>query len=276
MEEYNLEECARKIRTKWVGRNIHFFEEIDSTNLQAQREAAAGAGNGTLLIADKQTAGRGRRGREWDSPAGNNVYFTLLLRPDFASDKASMVTLVMAYAVWQGIGKSLPAGAFIEKLNSKNGIKWPNDIVVQGRKVCGILTEMSLSAQKIDYVAIGVGINVGKQQFASQLQDRAISLEEVCGEKISRSQLVANIMEAFEQYYEQFQIIQDLSFLTTQYNACLVNKDKEISVLDPKGEYQGVAKGINQNGELLVELADGSVEQVYAGEVSVRGIYGYV
>ena len=214
-----------------------------------------------------QTAGRGRRGRTWNSPAGINVYFTLILKPDYAPDKASMVTLIMALAVAEGIRETCGIEA---------GIKWPNDIVVNGRKVCGILTEMSVEREFIHYVVIGVGINVGIQEFAPELTATATSLEAECGRSVSKAALVANTMQAFEKYYEKFQSSTDLSGVLTEYNGRLVNRGREVRVLDPKGEYQGVAQGINSTGELLVSMEDGSVSRVYAGEVSVRGIYGYV
>lgn len=264
---YGQEEIAGLLQTRWAGRNLKFYESIGSTNAQAKAEAENGAPHGTLVVADMQTAGRGRRGRGWDSPAGTNIYFTLALKPDFLPDKAAMLTLVMAHAVSRGI--TLETGL-------QCGIKWPNDIVVKGRKVCGILTEMSAEPDYIQYVVIGVGINVGKQEFAPALADKAVNLEEVCGGSVSRSSLLAHIMSAFEEDYELFEAAGDLSGLLTSYNEMLVNRDAQVRVLDPKGEYNGVARGITAGGELLVETEDGSIREVYAGEVSVRGIYGYV
>lgn len=260
-------EIVSRLRTKWVGHPVRFYEKTGSTNIQAKMEGENGGQSGMLFVADQQTAGRGRRGRSWDSPAGTNVYFTLLLKPDFAPDKAAMLTIVMAMAVARGI----------EKAGVPNpGIKWPNDIVVNGKKVCGILTEMSTEREYIQHVVIGVGINVKKQDFAPEIADKATTLEVECGYPVSRSALVADIMEAFEEYYESFVQTEDLSGLQEAYDAMLVNKGREVCVLDPKGEYRGIARGINATGELLVEMPDGSIREVYAGEVSVRGIYGYV
>lgn len=290
---YNKDVVLQQLTTKWMGHNLLFLEETDSTNIQAQLAAMQGAPDGTLVVADKQTAGRGRRGRSWESPAGSNVYFTLLLKPTFTPEAASKLTLLMAYAVKCAVDKYVPCA-----------IKWPNDIVVEGKKVCGILTELRLEGTAIQHVVIGVGINVGCQEFAAELADKATSLAEVCKEvAISRSQLIADILKCFEEEYESFvkkcemqqpescagngSIIckemdakrckgLGLNEFVEKYNACLVNKDREVCVLDPKGEYRGIARGINEEGELLVELADGTVNAVYAGEVSVRGIYGYV
>ena len=137
---------------------------------------------------------------------------------------------------------------------------------------------MYLEFNSIDHVIVGVGVNVGKQNFAPELVDKATSLEDACGQAFDRSRLLADILEVFEEEYESFaaeDAIADLKFFKEKYNACLVNRDREVCVLDPKGEYRGIARGINDTGELLVELQDGSLKEVYAGEVSVRGIYGY-
>lgn len=269
---YNENELSQRIRTKWAGRPVRFFESIGSTNIQAKLEAENGAAHGTLIVADMQTAGRGRRGREWNSPSGANLYFTLILKPEFLPDKASMLTLVMAYAVGRGIERTLGQTVSV----ATPGIKWPNDIVINGKKVCGILTEMSAERDYIQYVVIGCGINVSKQGFPPEIAEKATFIEAECGRKISRSLLLADIMEAFEEEYGEFLATESLKGLKEKYNAMLVNCGREVCVLDPQGEYRGTARGINDTGELLVELPDKRLQEVYAGEVSVRGIYGYV
>lgn len=273
-EVYNQADIQSRLKTKWVGQPLLFFDTIDSTNIRAKQEAEQGAESGLLVVADRQTAGRGRRGRGWESPAGINIYYTLLLKPDFQADCAPMLTLVMALAVAKGIRQTLCRNS--EEAAAKVGIKWPNDIVVDGKKVCGILTEMSMEQNYIQHIVIGVGINVRKQEFPEEIRDRAAAIDDQCGVQISRSQLIADIMEAFEEDYEIFLQTHDLKGLRASYAELLVNQDREVCVLDPKGEYRGIARGINDQGELLVERPDGIVEEVYAGEVSVRGVYGYV
>ena len=284
MDDYNQAGIRSLLATKWAGNRLLFYDVTDSTNLQAREEAEDGAPHGTMIVADRQTAGRGRRGRSWESPAGVNVYFSLVMRPDVVPDKASMLTLIMAHSVCRVI--ALRTG-----LDCK--IKWPNDVVVNGRKVCGILTEMGLRKDGSFYLVVGVGINVRSQEFAPELSGKATSLEDEIGRRstaalckvtdslegdlaVSRSLLLAEIMGAFEEDYEIFLSRQNLSGLLDSYNHMLINKDAKVRVLDPRGEYDGKALGITETGELLVETADGTVEQVYAGEVSVRGIYGYV
>lgn len=266
-EIFGRYELESRMDTRWAGHPVVFCDVLDSTNIRAKTEAEQGASHGTLVVADMQTAGRGRRGRSWSSPAGTNAYFTLILKPDFEPDRASMLTLVMAMAVAEGI---------VETCGAKVYIKWPNDIVISGKKVCGMLTELSVQQDYIQHVVIGAGVNVGLQEFVPEIADTATCLEQECARKISRTELIVHIMKAFEKYYDSFLETLDFSSLKEAYNERLVNCGREVRVMDPKGEYTGISKGINASGELLVELPDGSERSVYAGEVSVRGIYGYV
>jgi len=279
-------EIESRIKTQWIGHDLYYYDSTSSTNVQAKKLAEEGAPDGSVIVADQQSAGRGRRGRAWASPAGMNLYFTVLLRPTIAPDKASMLTLVMALAVAIAIRRTLGDDAGMARHDGEAaksatapavGIKWPNDIVMDGRKACGILTELSLSVEQgsIDYLVIGVGINVGRQEFPEELQGHAIALEEISGH-VSRSELLNAVLSAFEGYYAAFLASQDLSCLKKEYDALLVNAGRQVRVLDPKGEFEGIARGICDTGELIVETQDGEKKNVYAGEVSVRGIYGYV
>lgn len=266
-EIFGKNDLQSRIHTQWAGRNLRYFDCLASTNIQAKIEAEEGAVHGTLVAADMQTAGRGRRGREWLSPSGTNIYITLILKPDFPPSQASMLTLVMAHSVSRAIEKVTGMEA---------GIKWPNDVVVNKKKVCGILTEMSAEPDYIHYVVIGVGINVGEQEFPPEIRDKATCLNREWGRRVSRSDLIARVLEYFEADYEEFLKYGNLKGLLAAYNRMLVNRDAQVWVLDPRGEFGGKAKGITETGELLVETEDGNLTGVYAGEVSVRGIYGYV
>lgn len=259
-------EIESRIHTQWAGRQVYYFDETDSTNNDVRKLMAEGAGCGILAVADKQTAGKGRRGRTWISPAGANIFMSIGLKPELSPDKASMLTLVMALAICDTIHE-------VTGLDSR--IKWPNDIVVNGKKVCGMLTEMEAELDCIHSVVIGIGINVNQQEIPEEIRETATSLFLESGEKIIRAHIIEKAMEYFEDYYAQFMEKGDLSLLKEAYNARLVNMDAGVRVLDPRGEYEGIAKGINTEGELLVER-DGETVRVYAGEVSVRGVYGYV
>lgn len=261
-------EIESKLETAWLGRTLVFHKETGSTNLDAKVLAESGEASGAVVVADMQTAGRGRRGRGWVSPAGKDIYMTILLRPQCRPEKASVLTLVMALAVLEAVSELLPESC---------GIKWPNDIVVNGKKVCGILTEMSAELDQIHYVVIGAGVNVNQETLAPEIQETATSLYIERNKRSNRAALTARILYYFEKNYAVFEKSWDFSALADKYNQFLVNRDREVRVLDPKGAYDGIARGINEKGELLVERkSDGQTIQVYAGEVSVRGIYGYV
>lgn len=262
-------ELASRMKTDWAGRQVFYEDEVDSTNNWAKRlaESTADPPHGTLVVADQQTAGKGRRGRLWASPAGYAVFMSLILKPDILPASASMLTLVAALAVRQGIAK---AGG-CETL-----IKWPNDIVANNKKVCGILTEMSTELDCINYVVVGIGINVNNGQFPPELMDKATSLLLETGREHSRAGLICAVMEAFERLYGDFIKTGDLSGLKEEYTKAMVNLDRQVRVLAPGSELSGTARGITASGELVVEREDGTAALISSGEVSVRGIYGYV
>lgn len=261
------EEILSSVKGQWAGKEVLYFAETDSTNTEAKKAAENGAPHGTLAVAEHQTGGKGRRGRTWDSPGGTGIFMSLILRPDMAPTHASMLTLVAALAAAKGI----EACAQVESL-----IKWPNDIVINGRKICGILTEMSADPDCINYVVVGIGINVNMEQFPEEICQVAASIYTESGRKLKRSVLISAVMEAFEEYYSAFMETADMSSLLEEYNGKLANCGRTVRVLDPAGEYSGTAQGINSQGELLVEMEDKTVRTVMSGEVSVRGIYGYV
>ena len=264
----NYDNWEAELPTKWAGKKLFFRQELESTNVTAGQLGNEGAVHGTLVAADKQTGGRGRRGRTWESPAGKNLYFSLLLRPQFGLEKASMLTLLMAHSV---------ARAIEETVGQDNlGIKWPNDILVHGKKVCGLLTELKADKGKIQHVIIGVGINVKPQIFEGELAEKASSLEQEYSLEISGTELLCRIMEAFEKDYESFVEAGSLKPFVQEYHSRLLNKDAQVRVLDPREPFGGIARGITETGELIVEKSDGSTCRVYAGEVSVRGLQGYV
>lgn len=264
LSEAELLSC---LKTEWAGGRTVYFDATDSTNIQARRLAEAHAPHGTLVVSDRQDGGKGRRGRSWASPSGVGIWMSLILRPEIAPSSASMLTLAAALAVREGIR---------EETGLSPLIKWPNDLVLNGKKICGILTEMSTELMEIQYVITGIGINVNQREFPSEIRDTATSLSLEAGRCFRRSSLIAAILKAFEKDYAAFLKTGDLSLLLEEYNACLVNRGKEVCILDPSGEYRAVAEGIDESGSLLVTLPDGTRREIISGEVSVRGIYGYV
>lgn len=252
--------------TQWAGRELVYCEVVDSTNTKAKELVQKGYPSGTLVVAGQQLTGKGRSGRGWESPPGTGIFMTLLLKPDFHPDSASMLTLVAALAVAKAIGGITHADV---------QIKWPNDIVINGKKICGILTEMSAQRDFIHYVVIGIGINVHNESFPEEIRSTASSLFLECGEHFHRADIIGKVLRYFEEYYEVFCETEDLSALLDDYNALLVNRQKKVRVLDPKVPFEGKAMGITRKGELIVETPE-SQRLVSSGEVSVRGIYGYV
>ena len=262
---YNETTIADQIHTKWAGKTVHFARETDSTNLWIKRLAKEGASEGTLALSEFQSAGRGRLGRSWEVPEGTSVMMSILLRPKFEPQYAPTLTLVMGMAVAKAV----------KNLGFDVSIKWPNDVVVSHKKICGILTEMGVRDGKIDYAVIGVGINVNIREFPEEMADKATSLYLESGKEFDRSQIPGLVMEAFEKYYEKFAATCDLSGLKEEYESILANYNQPVRVL-AKEPYEGVARGITDGGELLVEKTDGTIVAVSAGEVSVRGLYSYV
>lgn len=270
MENNRIDETklSALLKNCGFGHPLFYQELTDSTNLEICRARQDGMGEGTAALAETQTAGRGRRGRSWASPPGENLYFSLLLTPKLDPSRASMVTLLMAMAVADGV----------RSFASDVKIKWPNDVVINGKKICGILTELRFEPGGY-YVVIGTGINVNQMEFPEEIAATATSLKRerlLAAEDIDREALLAAVLKSFECYYKKFCADGDLSGLRMEYEGMLANRNAHVRVLDPKGEWEGLALGINDTGELLVQHTDGTLEAVYAGEVSVRGIYGYV
>ena len=255
------------LNTKWLGHDLRWEETVDSTNDFVKNLARQGARHGTVALAREQTGGKGRMGRSWVTPKGSSIAMSCLLRPEFRPYKASMLTLLLGLSV---------ALACARLYSLKAWIKWPNDIVLSGKKICGILTEMDAEPGRIDFVVIGVGINGNFTDFPEDLRDKAVSLQQALGHPIELAPLAAAVLEAFEENYEGFCRTEDLSGCQEEYNRILINRGRQVKVLQSREELRGVAHGINAQGELLVEKEDRTLVKICAGEVSVRGLDGYV
>lgn len=245
---------------------IYEYESLGSTNDKAMQLVKEGCKEGTVVISHEQTKGRGRRGRDWSSKKGEGIYMSIVLRPELSPNQCPMLTLVAALAVTK---------VFLEMEGVEAKIKWPNDIVINGKKLCGILTEMSMNGMEMEAVIVGIGINVHQKAFQGELQEKATSLDLESGVYYPRELLQQEVLKEFENYYKRFLETGDFRLLQPEYESHLVNKGKQVVVLDPKGKQEGIAKGITTKGELIVETEKGEI-LVSNGEVSVRGIYGYV
>ncbi len=240
------------------------LDEVDSTNEYLKRMVNDGYDSDEMLTvtAQFQTAGKGRRGRQWFSDPGTALMFSVLVKPKLAIDDCSMITLIMAMAVRQSL----------KDMNIETLIKWPNDIVLGDKKICGILTEALLESERI---IVGVGINTNQESIPDELKESATSILIETDDCIDHDSLLESIIYNFEKLLEKLFKNGDMSDLKSEYEQGLVSLDKEVTVLDPAGEYNGICKGIDNRGQLIVSH-EGQETYVYAGEVSVRGIYGYV
>ncbi len=268
---FSGEVIQRALRTKNLAKKVVFYETTGSTNNDCRHLMEEGESS-ILVAAANQSAGKGRRGRQWVSPENASISFSLGLRPRLDVSRISMLTLVMALAVQRAI----KGQTGLESL-----IKWPNDLVVDSKKICGILTEMNMEMEYVSSVVIGVGINISQTQFPEEIEDKATSLK-MCMEEgkkqepVSRAALTAECVNCFEELYERVVKAGDLSPVRKEYEEKLVNRGRYVNVSDRAVSFGGIARGINDKGMLLVETDDGGIKEIYAGEVSVRGVYGYV
>ena len=274
----------KNLHTSVIAGTVVFRAETGSTNQDAMELADRGAAHGTLVCAAMQSAGRGRRGRTWISPADANTYFSLLLRPAFAAEKAPMLTLIAALAVAEAIREQLDAVCADGGVPCEAGIKWPNDIVIRRKdgagswkKICGILTEMRMEDRDIRDVIIGIGINVNQSVIPEEIGASATSMLLETGREFDRALLTASFADHFEPLYERFLGALSMEPFRQEYESFLVSMGKRVRILDPAGEYEGTAAGIDANGALLV-IPDGSgaAAAISSGEVSVRGVEGYI
>ena len=248
--------------------NVRHFPSIDSTNTEAKRLAAAGAPHGTVVIADHQTGGRGRMGRSFHSPAGLGIYLSVILRPNCKPTDLMHLTCAAAAAMCDAVEA---AAGF------RPGIKWTNDLVYGKRKLGGILTELSLAADgSVNYAIVGIGINClhTRLDFPEELQDMAGSLSMIAGKAVSPAPLAAAMIRALHEMSQD--LLTGKSAMMDRYRADCVTVGQQVSVHRFEEVRHGTATGIDDDGGLIVRFDDGHTEAIAAGEVSIRGMYGYV
>ena len=251
----------------WKDR-FHYIESLDSTNDRLKAMAKQGAPHGTILIADRQTGGHGRRGRSFLSPGGVGIYFSLLLRPECAPTELMHLTCATAAAMCDAVENAA---------DFRPGIKWTNDLVFGGRKLCGILTELGFRPSgELDYAIIGIGVNCcqRKADFPPELQDIAGSLAMVTGRDIDRAKVAAAMMEAL--YAMSQSLLSGKEALLASYRKDCITIGQEVSLVRGDEIRHGKALDVDDDGALVVAFPDASIEHVNSGEVSVRGMYGYV
>lgn len=260
---YNAIEVASGLSTGFVGRNLHFFESVDSTNRKAFELGRRGAPEGTSVIADEQRAGHGRMGRSWVSPAGVNIYTSILLRPDIPPQRAGELTFVAAVAAAEAVSRFSPA---------RPEVKWPNDILIGGRKVAGILLEMDSETDHVHFVVAGVGINVNMPARAlpPEVRERATSLAGKGGAAVDRCELLRELYSKLEKWYKVY-ITEGFERVAEAWKGYFSSEGKPVRVEAFGRSIEGICLGIDPGGALLVRTAAGSVERVVSGDMAAVG-----
>jgi BirA family biotin operon repressor/biotin-[acetyl-CoA-carboxylase] ligase len=268
-------EVTYDLKTHLIGRKVIYLKEADSTNLYARKIALDGVADGTVVVADTQTAGRGRLGRNWSSMAGKGIWMSVVLKPQISPEEVQIITIGASVAVVKAI---------YEVTGINAGIKWPNDIICDGKKVCGILTEMNSEVEMINFLILGMGINVNHTNldFPDEIRSLATSLALYSGNNdknnvklFRRSDIIKKLLYELEQIYNKIKKgeIKDIIHDWKLYSSTL---GKQVQVIYKNSSYTGTAVDLREDGRLIVKCDDGCIRDVYSGEVSVRGILGYL
>ncbi|HUT19291.1 MAG TPA: biotin--[acetyl-CoA-carboxylase] ligase [Anaerolineae bacterium] len=260
MPRSDLEQVEERLNTKWLGHPCCYRPTVDSTMDVARQLAEEGACEGTIVIADEQTAGKGRLQRRWWAPRDTSLLLTLVLRPRLVPRQAQRLTMVCSLAVCDAIEA-------VAGLTSQ--VKWPNDVLIGARKVCGILTELGLSDQRLDYALVGVGINVNVDfATAPPFMAPATSLMAQVGHPVSRPEVLDAMLTSLEGRYEALQAGQSFH---DEWARRLATIGQEVIATAGTERWQGTALGVDQDGALLIGLQDGAVRRILAGDVTLRG-----
>jgi BirA family biotin operon repressor/biotin-[acetyl-CoA-carboxylase] ligase len=255
----NKSEIRHSLRTRLIGRKIFLFKSLDSTNDCARALAEAGSEEGGIVIAEEQTHGKGRLGRRWEAEPGSNLLFSILLRPDLPGDQAGMLTLAAAVAAARAVESFGPF---------RVETKWPNDLLIGGKKFTGILIETSLSQDRLAYAVVGIGINVNQRRFPENLSGQAISLALAAGKDLERAPLLAAVLTEFEAIYTDVRAGRREEMLSDWKRRCVM-LGEEVELTTATGVHRGTAVDLAADGALLVDI-NGHRSVFYAGDVTLR------
>ncbi len=255
---FTKEELTRGLDSRIIGNKFFLFDSLDSTNACAKTLADAGIEEGAVVLTDFQTAGRGRNGRSWNSEAGQNLLFSVVLRPKFPRDQATFLTFFSAISIVR---------ALEAKLKERIECKWPNDLLLNGRKFCGILLENSFQQDKLAYSVVGIGLNVNQKEFGEDLRERATSLRFECKKDFDRKRLFQKILSEMDRLYESAQA-GDFRSVMENWNKHCTMFGKPVKVVKSHETLSGTAVGLSPEGGLVVETSKGK-SIVYAGDVSI-------
>jgi BirA family biotin operon repressor/biotin-[acetyl-CoA-carboxylase] ligase len=258
----NVDRLQEGLRTKRLGRSVFFSSVVGSTNEWAKELAAYGAAEGTVAVAETQTCGRGRLGREWVSPKGG-LWFSVVLRPELKPVEAVGLVFVSGLAV---------ADVLRELYGLKSETKWPNDVLVNGRKVCGILTEMNTIGEKVNYVIVGIGVNANfdvEKVFPEELRVIATSLENELGRKVKLEELFKALLEKLENFYELF-MKEGFDPILKEWKKYAGFLGCQVEVASGIEKWVGLALDVENDGALIMRLEDGTVKRVFVGDATLR------
>ncbi|WP_062356419.1 biotin--[acetyl-CoA-carboxylase] ligase [Bacillus kwashiorkori] len=261
---FSVNEFYLGLTTEKIGRNLLFFDSISSTQEMAKQRALKGDQEGTIIIADEQTAGRGRMNRQWHSNKGTGIWASLIIRPKIPIQKAPQITLLTAVAIAKAIEEITPNDVSIE-------IKWPNDIILNGKKVCGILTELQAEENRIQSIIIGFGLNVNQQRadFPQQLEQLATSLSIETNLHFSRSKLLQLICLQFEKLYDTY-LKTGFSVIKILWESYSNSIGKTITARTISGNYTGTALGITEDGVLLLQDEKKEIHYIYSADIEIK------
>jgi BirA family biotin operon repressor/biotin-[acetyl-CoA-carboxylase] ligase len=260
-DRFSPADIEKKLRKQKIGRPLHFYDAIGSTNDEAMRQGEGGTPEGAVFLAESQTHGKGRLGRKWISPPGVNLYLSILLRPTFPPLQAPIVTLMAACAVREAL----------EKVTGlKAGIKWPNDLLIGGKKVCGILTEMSAEQDLIHHMAVGIGINVNldPDTLPPDVREKSTSLSRRLGRKVDRTELLVSLLKSMERYYGLLNRKGAKGILPEWKKHSLILR-KRVRIVSQRKKHEGVIVDLSPEGALILSGDDGKIVPVYSGDVEI-------
>ena len=261
LSKMNASRLQDGLRTKCFGRKLVFLQEVDSTSNYAKELAGYGASEGTVVIAETQKRGRGRRGREWVSPAGG-LWFSVVLKPMFSAGEAVRLVFVASVAVAETL----------ERLyDLKVETRWPNDVMVNGRKICGVLTEISTTGEKVNFAIVGIGINAnfGVRVLPESLRELATSLRKEVGHNVRLEELFTALLECLEKKYDLL-VSGGFSGLLDEWKRCAVFLGREVEVACGDARFNGLALDVDHEGALVLKLNDGGTRRFFVGDVSIK------
>ncbi|OOB78702.1 MAG: biotin--[acetyl-CoA-carboxylase] ligase [Epulopiscium sp. Nuni2H_MBin001] len=261
-----IEQILQNLTTQYIGHNIKYFDEIDSTNTYAKQLIKQNVPEGTLVLSNIQTQGKGRLGRAWVSAADVGIWMSLVLYPKLKPEEISALTLVAGLAMCQSLRD-------ITNLNIK--LKWPNDLVLNRKKICGILSELIIGENDEVAVVVGIGVNVNTPKFNKSLPF-ASSLFIESERQFNRADIIVNFLSEFEHLYELYNTQRNFSSFINMYEKLCLNIGEDVYIQNNDDKYIGHVISLTEKGNLLVKKKDGNFEEIFSGEVSIRGVGDYV